>query len=953
MLGALQAVLPGAAAAQPVRSPISLWSFDETSGTTFADLGPAHVPMTIVGTWASLTTASMVQGVGGTSAYTNGSGSYATIPANDPDHNLGALTISFYYERNSATIKHILLAAGNGSQAGDFSIEVLPNGRLRGYHVGQDAVLRFFESTNGITGTNLQVGTAHRIDVTFGSLGARIYLDGAPLSAAFILANTNGWNNTRVKYLGVFTDGIGGPADGAFDRMRLWNRQLTDSQIASLEPAVSITLASQLPLVPAMDFLASDGILPGSGIVYVYDTNLGNGSGSSALNAKEIQAAINAATAGQTLVAVAATPGDTTSYNRTTGLNFPNSGSSGSPITLMARPGDTVIIDKSVEFAAYRTTSSGLNTKWELFDASKKIWRSVAATFGSTVRPLGGVWFEGGWPHYILPAPDLTSLQAPVGLSNIWTNYGGPCALVHTDGRIYIRMQRPFPGKMSANNKWPTDGRLDYIPGWISKGGAITAGQLGFPATEDPRDVQVWLAHSPGGGANAKVAFTLTNRSYVTIGEGINSFGYGISMSVGGASNITFKRGTDFSLQYGITPTSTAPGPITLLRRRMTHGSIKHQPLVQWKFGGPLENSHRGAWAASGSPALNNLVARDCTWHGWHDFCTCPGNAWDIQQCTFVQIMDDGFQIAPSAFTRMDLHYCYFLDSAYGGPGDSGDAPGPMFISHSIFDNRCPRYVDCMNPQGDPFFMPLMQLHLTGGGEQPLKWYNNTVIWSPDTGGNESTWMACLRGDNPAVLGPFHEVFNCIWVRTDYQRYTGTGPSGGTWEAQNDEIVSRCVCGGGSKEIYDYIILHRDVPNAAKPLFLDIVDTPVRGQAASSHGAGGYTSLANWLSGTTSFLNGSIPNKFNESKVIYSPGFFANSYQVNPQISSCPPGGVVPDFDTRRSYRPAAAQANNGYSGTTNSPAGQSMASWKVLSSPWIGALDPHGSSVPVGVQNP
>ena len=61
----------------------------------------------------------------------------------------------------------------------------------------------------------------------------------------------------------------------------------------------------------------------------------------------------------------------------------------------------------------------------------------------------------------------------------------------------------------------------------------------------------------------------------------------------------------------------------------------------------------------------------------------------------------------------------------------------------------------------------------------------------------------------------------------------------------------------------------------------------------------------------------------------------------------------MPDFDARRSYRPAAAQAANGYTGAVNSPAGQSMASWAVLPSPWIGALDPNGSAMPIGVQNP
>ena len=241
MLGVAKAALFGAAFAQQGPVLVSLWAFDETSdaGGVFNDLGPASLAMDIVGTWADLSTDSMVQGIGGTSAYTAGSG-YATTPANHPAHNLPALTISFYYQPNSAAAKHILFAAGNGTQTGDFSIELLANGRLRAYHVGQDNVLRFFESTNGVTGTNLQVGTAYRIDLTLGSLGARIYLDGVPLTDAFIPANTNGWNNSQIKYLGVFTDGVSNPADGAFDRFRIWDRQLTSQQIAALEPAQSM-----------------------------------------------------------------------------------------------------------------------------------------------------------------------------------------------------------------------------------------------------------------------------------------------------------------------------------------------------------------------------------------------------------------------------------------------------------------------------------------------------------------------------------------------------------------------------------------------------------------------------------------------------------------------------------------------------------------------------------------
>ncbi|MGH6921109.1 MAG: LamG-like jellyroll fold domain-containing protein, partial [Geminicoccaceae bacterium] len=234
--------------------PISRWELDETSSAegVFEDRGPAHVLMILNGIWADLTTGSLVEGVGGTSAYTDGS-AFATIPANAAAHNLAALTISFYYQRNSAAAKHTLLAAGDGTQTGDFSIEALANGRLHGWHVGQHGLLRSFESTDGVIGTNLQVGTAYRIDLSLGSQGARIYLDGAELTAARIPENTNGWNNGRDKYLGRWTDGVEAPAVGALDRLRIWSGQLSDAEIALLQPPQSTMLPdlSAVPSAPA------------------------------------------------------------------------------------------------------------------------------------------------------------------------------------------------------------------------------------------------------------------------------------------------------------------------------------------------------------------------------------------------------------------------------------------------------------------------------------------------------------------------------------------------------------------------------------------------------------------------------------------------------------------------------------------------------------------------------
>jgi hypothetical protein len=519
---------------------------------------------------------------------------------------------------------------------------------------------------------------------------------------------------------------------------------------------------------------------------------------------------------------------------------------------------------------------------------------------------------------------------------------------------------------MSQNNKWPQDHRLDYIPGWVS------GGQLRFPVTQNPKDYSIWLTDSPATDlytsdfANAKAPFDFTNKSWWTIGEGINSFGYCVTFKPSGASNIEVKRGTDFAVQVGIAPSGSAdmPGPFTLRRRRMTQGMLKHQSLMNWKYQGPLEQGWRGAWAgAEQSGMMYGLICRDCTIHGWHDIMTGAGRNWDIQQCTFIQCFDDGWQVPPAWFYNNNLHYCYFLDCVLGGPGQYfrdftvlGDALAPWYVSHCIFDNRCPKLVDTGTGYEPYVSMPLWQMHMASGGEMPIKFFNNTVIFSPDQQGSINFWMAHIRGDNPAVRS-YHEVFNCIYARSDYQRYygknptTGGAPAGGeAWVAQSDEIVGRVVSGGGSKELYDFIILHRDVPSVVNNLFREMVDTPVAGQAASAHGGQDFSSLSAWLSSS----------KFTASKGIYparagvpTGGFFANSYQVNPQMPSCPSGGNIGSFDARRNYRPAASQANNGFAGTTTAPSGESMASWLVKPSSYIGALDPAGTTCPIGCQTP
>jgi Concanavalin A-like lectin/glucanases superfamily len=959
MLGLAGVALRAAGCAFPKPLPElrSLWQLDETSagGGVFADSGPANLPMAIVGTWADLSTASMVQGIGGTSAYTEGSG-YATIPANQPDHDLSELTISFYYQRNSAAAKHILLAAGDGTQVGDFSIEVLANGRLRGWHVGQDAVLRFFESTNGITDTVLQVSTAYRIDLTLGPEGARIYLDGAPLTDGFILAHQNGWNNARIKHLGKWTDGVTDGADGAFDRFRIWNRQLTSAQIADLETAQSIALPGapqpgQELSVPSLGSFLKNDQPNATPTKYVSNQNRGNGSGSSPTNAQELQAALSSAQPGHVLQAVAHTPGSIEYWDYPTGLTFPH-GSSGNQIVLEARQGDGIVLSRCENFAGARTPNSGYWTQSGLSqaDIDKKIWRSVG-TVGGGAEKLAGYWIEFDHPHQLLEANNMTNLRAPYGTANSPTNYSGPMVHKDSDNRVYIRMQRPHPGKYSLDNKWS-----NHI--WPGHPEAISNGQIAYPVSENPNNYQIHIFRSTNANAIANGA------NFITLGNGINTLGY---HHIATGDNLQFKRGIDLTWHSWIT--STSPQNWFAERRRMSWGSVLHVSRAEWKFEGWLESKFRAAFIAGGggSGSGNNLNFKDCTIADYHEIATGGGGDgnWRWRNCTFWHIVDDGLQVG-TPLTRVEFGYCYFLGAAYGGYGFGGTEsddpnPGGWFFHHNIVDVREERGIE-WRAQPPPKFPYLGH---SPDHSRPHKNYNNTIFWGADIVGELPLGLGHLV-TNQAVKNTSsvpHEVFNNIgirqvWSGKRYDQLAGsgyatssganTGPSDFAWGKDTSTHPDR------SNEFWDYNLWYRDLDGTAaadsyaKNIMVANNITTLRS----------FSSMAGWKA-SAEFQANKVAGAV---RAAYSPGIEGNSTDVKPTMPS------LDNFPADRfKYRPstqtqvttATSSSLSGANWWSPAPSwGATYFPWNdgamtLAPSAWKGALDPNGSTNPVGVQNP
>lgn len=216
------------------------------AGSAVDDVGGVNA--SIVGTFDATDTGSLVQGIAGTSLFKTGGSAHLLLPANNPAHDLSQPSISFYYQPFASDDKHILFTGSDpapGNNVGEFSIERLTNGRLRAWHVGQDGGLRFFEDTSGIAATNLVVDAAVRITATFGPGGAKIYVDDTEV--ANIPENTNGWDNTVNKYLGVWSDGASPTSQGVFDHLRIWDGELEASGVAALEPAVEAIVAVDDP----------------------------------------------------------------------------------------------------------------------------------------------------------------------------------------------------------------------------------------------------------------------------------------------------------------------------------------------------------------------------------------------------------------------------------------------------------------------------------------------------------------------------------------------------------------------------------------------------------------------------------------------------------------------------------------------------------------------------------
>ena len=832
--------------------PISIWPLNETSGTVFDDTEPANVNGTIFNTWADLSTTTMVAGGGGTSVYT-GAGvppPYATFPASQAAHNLTNLTISFYYQRRTTTAKHVLLAAGavaTDIQPGDFSIEVLANGRLRGYHVGQDAVLRFFDDTLGlgITGTDLGL-SAHRIDVSFGAAGAKIYLDGVPLTAAAIPANTNGWNNARVKYLGAFPTTLTGPADGAFDHIRLWNRQLSDAEVAGLEAAVTISLTPPVTsglIVPDVgQFLTNDDFdVPATTASKktLWASPTGTGDGSSKAAAGNLHTMLSNCTAGAGDTVVA-TEGY---YSCPSGVTLKAGKSAAEPTTLMAEPGAWIVLCRDTSFLNMGQLPSAPGEpapkNWTLHDAATNTWK-VAYSGGAA--NLEGCWYDGGMMHMLFPYDSLTALMSTQNTTNAPVSrdqwfFSGVCA---EGGFAYIRMAHPNWADMGVDpvyGGWRVDNRYQLgfesppSHAWFtSSNGNINFGRPTIGQDLNPNTLKIYLGRRDTTG----LLIHDNSGSFTRFGSGVNSMGF---RRYTNKSNHELHRGSHYLPGFFLDSTTDVSNITAHRARLFGYGEHRMQGSMKiMKYNNPLgsilEGSHRNGLINIGSAAVRNVTFYNCTLSYWHEVLVGGQHVLDrirFVNCVLHAGFDECVQVTNRLMFNVEFGHCYFRDQAIwsgGGANDGVTTPPSPFCTeywhHNIQDARLPRgTVDVASNVNDANGTPLKIRTPLGGANSngrsqdtdgAAKKYNNTTIMPPDTAASNTNSLCWNMALTPPVSTPgnnpreFDEGFNNILICSDNKRYRGkesTSVNWFRWDSVERKAAVRIINPAGATPRYN------------------------------------------------------------------------------------------------------------------------------------------------------
>jgi Concanavalin A-like lectin/glucanases superfamily len=920
MLGASQAALLGAVVSHPLYAntvtalnPVAYWHLGEVGGTTIVD-EKAVQNGTYVGS-IEYGVEPILSDSTGTSIGFNGVNAYGQI-AHNAAFAVANGTIVFAVQADSVAGQQMLLAKDGGAPVGGLTVDI-NNGRLRAYIRDGTRVAVWLPSPGGAA--DIRPQTAHHIALTWGSRGAELWLDGVLIASNPGLTVGLG-SNTAALFIAAYA----GPTafgDVVMDEVAWFDRQLTPPQIRSLAKPRSFAHGAGVGVqIPHFDYQTITDSIP-AGAIWWDPTN-GNDSqdGSIKANAKlTFSAAQSAVSSGGTIVIAGGT--HVVGTLTTTKAN----------VTLLAEPHQLVVLYRVGDFrgALDRTWT------WTLIDSTRKIWESPAlgiADAATTVTKSGDVGKpgnaldgfivipDGGVGKHFMRCPWVdgqailnqgTSGQMGNGGSDYpGTHYAGPCLYLPGNGRVRLRMQKPFPSYTGTD--WPNDGRMGTL---IAANGAWAE-----PASENPNDYEIHIVRWSSFGAST-VLFQI-NHSGWTI-KGVNVALTGLIANIKNAKNVTFEKCTLYPVEQSFTHSQNTTG-FKLTRCRIATGDVRHISWSTFKVdGGYYFQHHRNALlsqgGAVGSTTLADALVEHCTIFGMFDVILPNVQSVGpivVDHCAVLRTVDDGGQVA-STGPEMRIQYTYWNGGPMGGWEGKSSSSNPVHQHHNVYDGRIPMLWD----PGNACPHTRMPEHGVGsnGPVRPFRTYYNTYILSPDS--RDRRGLGIVPQDGRNLPGGAHAVFNNIFVILDNRRYPTKNAGAADYVTRHYSTENSAA---GTQQ-FDYNAYHRDIPRPIETAFFREFQTS---QGADRED---FATLTAWRASA----------KYAQSAGMYTDGTAGHEHhgvQENPQFRDL----------SARDYRPQS-------SGTISGAKHLTATGWPGTGTfqDWKGALDPNGNGSEVGPQNP
>ena len=490
--------------------------------------------------------------------------------------------------------------------------------------------------------------------------------------------------------------------------------------------------------IPTLALATGQDTVPGSNVIYAAtDGSDATGDGSLGDPYATLEGAHGDASlgAGWTIVLRGGT------YARSSTFTPTKSGSSGSPITVMAYPGETVILDYGNEFAGFRTPGQGL---WEIEDAGTNLWRSVSTSFGGAARVYGH-WEELYKWWFLYGYRDTGASISGTGAS-----YFGPGTKINADGRVHIRFARPTSAMVSS--AWPS-----YQPG--TSGGAWV-----IPDSEDPNDYPIYITRK-----NNLKAFSFTGGVSDWHFKDINVQGADTIVNLPGVSTrIWFERGLWRGPVHGILRNNCTANDFRLLGIQSAMGRLDMWP---WGFakgresaGGDIDD-YAFDIRQSGGGGGTGYTVEDCTIANYFDFIqgTSPTAGTVVRYNWLDNIQDDMFQVGTNS-GDVEFGYNVMLDSPINDWNlSNSSSSGDFYIHNNVCWLHLVRIWDTNRTT--------LASHAAGvkhfasgasGRTQPRKVYNNTIIVNGGSNHSAAIPLGHCDGESVNNTASANETYNNI-----------------------------------------------------------------------------------------------------------------------------------------------------------------------------------------------